>query len=187
MSGWIHETGWAPGFNDPTLLGWATTAGYLFAVALGFILMARAKKNASPISRFWSVFSVVFLLLGLNKQLDLQTLLLKTASEIASSLGFYEMRHLIRVGFVTLAGIFVLAGFLWLFAKRRVFLPRDPFLWIAIGLVFVFVLIRTSAFDGILRLTGLGLERNRGAHHLELAGVICLNAALLRHFRRGGS
>ena len=187
MLRWIRETGWSPGFNDPTILGWATTAGYLLAAALGFIFVAAAWRKRSPLSRFWLVFAAVLLFLGLNKQLDLQTLLLKTGSRVASGLGFYEQRNLIRVGFVAVVGIAILAGGVWLLAKRRIDLPRDPLLWLAIGLVAFFVVVRTSALDGILRATGLGLEKNPAAHLLELAGVACLNAALLRFFRRGRS
>jgi hypothetical protein len=179
MLSWIRGTGWTFGFNDPTLLGWIMTAAYFLAAALGFHLWQRARREGSPLSRFWLVLAIALLFLGFNKQLDLQTLLLKSASRIARALGWYGQKDLIRAGSVAVAGTAILAAGVWLFARKRAYLPRNPLLWSAIAVVLFFVVIRTSALDGVFRATGIRLDRNRPAHILEFLGVFGLNAALL--------
>jgi hypothetical protein len=186
MLNWIRETGWSFGFNDPTLLGWIMTAAYFLAAALGFHLWQRARREGSPLLRFWQVLAIAVLFLGFNKQLDLQTLFLKSASRIAQASGWYGQKELVRIASVAAAGAAVLAAGIWLFARKRAHLPRDPLLWAAIALVLFFVFVRTSALDGIFRAIGIPLDRNLPAHFLEFVGVFSLAAALLREAGRGG-
>lgn len=183
MLKWIYETGWSFGFNDPTLLGWITTAGYLLAAALSLRAMRIGKQKGANFARFWLILAAVLLLLGLNKQLDLQTLLQKTGSRIALESGWYEQRNLVRYGFVAVVAMGFLASGIWLFAKKRISLPRNPLLWLSIALILLFVFIRTSALDGVFRATGLRLDRDTPAHLLEFVGVLCLNGALIRKSR----
>lgn len=184
MPGWIRETGWSFGFNDPTLLGWIMTAAYFLAAALGFHLWQRTRREGSPLSRFWLVLAVALLFLGFNKQLDLQTLLLKSVSRIAQTTGWYGQKELVRIASVAAAGAAVMASGIWLFVRKPAYLPRDPLLWAAIALVLFFVFVRTSALDGVFRAIGIPLDRNLPAHFLEFVGVFGLNAALLREAAR---
>ena len=84
MLSWIRGTGWTLGFNDPSLPGWITTAGYFLAAAIGLHLARKARREGSLHRQFWFVLSAALVVLGLNKQLDLQTLVLKAGSRIAS-------------------------------------------------------------------------------------------------------
>jgi hypothetical protein len=183
MLKWIHETGWSLGFNDSTLLAWITTAGYLLAAALSLRAMRIGKQKGTSFARFWLILATVLLLLGLNKQLDLQTLLQRTGSRIALESGWYEQRNLVRYGFVAVVAMGFLASGIWLFAKKRISLPRNPLLWMSIALILVFVFIRTSALDGVFRAIGLRLDPDGPAHLLEFVGVVCLNGALIRKSR----
>jgi len=183
MLKWIDETGWSLGFNDPTVLGWITTAGYLLATALSLRAMRIGKQKGASYARFWLILAAVLLLLGLNKQIDLQTLLQRTGSRIALESGWYEQRNLVRYGFVAVVAMGFLAGGFWLFATKHISLPLNPLLWLSIVLILVFVFIRASALDGVFRVIGIRLGRDTPAHLLEFIGVLCLNGALIRKSR----
>jgi len=183
MLKWIHETGWSLGFNDPSVLGWITTAGYLLATALSLRAMRIGKQKGASYARFWLILAAVLLLLGLNKQLDLQTLVQKTGSRIAIEYGWYEQRNLVRYGFIVVAAMGLLAGGFWLIATKRIALPRNPLLWLSIALILVFVGIRASALDWIFQAIGHRLDRDTATHLLELFGLLCLVGALIRKSR----
>jgi hypothetical protein len=61
--------------------------------------------------RFWCIVAATLFLLGINKQLDLQTLLWHTGRAVAKSQGWYEHRRLVQYAFlgcIATLGILVL-------------------------------------------------------------------------------
>src|SRR5256885_2005164 len=86
---------WTPGIGDPTLAGWLTVALYLVGAVLCWRLARQAGlENAvrSRERRTWRAISVLFLALGINKQLDLQTALTEAGRVLAHYQGGYEHR-----------------------------------------------------------------------------------------------
>src|SRR5947208_14886073 len=99
---------WTPGIGDPTLAGWLTVALYLVAAVLCWRLARQAGlKNAvrSRERRTWRAISVLFLALGINKQLDLQTALTEAGRVLAHYQGWYEQRQLVQLAFITLVAV----------------------------------------------------------------------------------
>ena len=89
------EFNWSPGIGDPTVVGWLTVALYLLAaLASYFVLIELGASAAEQQERFvWRVFLLLFLLLGINKQLDLQSALTETGRYIARQQGWYDHRQ----------------------------------------------------------------------------------------------
>ena len=91
---------WHFGIGDPTPIGWFTVFAYLAAtLACGRVWLAdrRAVRRGSPGSPiFWMVLTVLLLLLGINKQLDLQTLLNDVGRRMAKAEGWYDVRRSTR-------------------------------------------------------------------------------------------
>ena len=85
----MRDGRWRPGIGDPTFLGWVTVAAY-FAAALAcgraWRLDRRARlagdRSSSP--TFWLILSLLLAFLGINKQLDLQSLLTHLALDRAA-------------------------------------------------------------------------------------------------------
>ena len=186
LVGEVVQGRWRPGIGDPTVLGWVTVAAYLLA-AVGSMLAAwrepmpdgNRRPGARP-SRFWLFLAVMLLALGINKQLDLQSLLTQIGRDAVAARGLYSERRELQVAFiaaVVLACVAALAGFLW--AARRTLARR----WPAIaGMVFIlgFVVIRAASFHHVDAFLAARLGGLRWNWILELGGIAFVAAGALR-------
>jgi hypothetical protein len=154
---------WMLLLGDNYFWGWAITVAY----AVAFILAGRRflllKGTEQPkIRAFWLLISVVLLLLGINKQLDFQTLFFLVAQKLDAILqrwglslgaghgygrrlrnGFLiELAMLLSVFVGTIAGtIIVIKAFWGNFAK----MSREA---IGLGLLILFTFLRTLSIYG---------------------------------------
>jgi hypothetical protein len=166
---------WRPGIGDPTPAGWATVAAYLLAA----LCCVRAARAGRPGRVFWSVLGVLLLALGINKQLDLQSLVTVVGRRLARAQGWYARRRPVQLGFVALAGAAALAGLILLGQRARRW-PAARRLAV-VGLVYLagFVVIRAASFhhvDRVLKVPVAGTTTNA---FLELGGILCIGVAAL--------
>ena len=178
---------WTPGIGDPTALGWATTFGYLGAAVRAFRTGLTGRRASPPGQRefpAWFIIGAALLLLGLNKQLDLQDLLRQAGRELALAQGWYAQRRIVQFGFVALLGVVVLAGAAVVAAKWRNRLPGDPLVWTGILLVGGYVVLRTLTFEHVTETAGLRLGDYAFARVAELAGAVCIGWAAFRAGKR---
>ena len=118
-------------------------------------------------------------MLGINKQLDLQTLLNDVARRVAKFEGWYDQRRVYQIAFmaaVAAAGMLVLGVFSWLARKRW---KRNFVALLGTVFLYVFVLIRASSFhhvDVVLRMRFEGWSWN---WILELGGIIVVGLGAL--------
>ncbi len=140
---------WQPGIGDPTLVGWISVVAY-FAAAL---LSLRAQRSSGParVRAYWLTLAVVLALLGVNKQLDLQSWLTQSGRDLARAQGWMESRRAVQVLF--LAGLSAVC----LAASGGV-------LWWLRG---VLARVRTSVI-GFALLLGWVVARAASFHHLDL-------------------
>lgn len=182
---------WRPGIGDPTVFGWLTVGGYLIAFLLCWRVVAVERKlstrgqGSRPVA-FWCVLAAMLLLLGINKQLDLQTFFTQEARRLAKLYDWYDHKEALARWFIaTLAtGGIVLIGVLsWMCRRAR----RGT--WLAlVGTTFlvVFVTLRACSFHHVDRLLGLRLGAVNLNVTLELGGVALVALAAwvrLRHSR----
>jgi uncharacterized membrane protein YbhN (UPF0104 family) len=119
----------------------------------------------------WRAISVMFIGLGINKQLDLQSALTELGRVIAFQQGWYGERQTVQVWFIIgVAVICALIAITFLFFARRAPAPT----WLALigtTTVLAFVLIRAASFHHIDKFIGdriLGLKWN---WVLEMGGI----------------
>lgn len=179
----IDHGEWHPGIGDPTVMGWTITIAYFVAVALCAVATRRAMRGAesptegSSPTFFWGGLTVLFLLLGINKQLDLQTWLWLTGRAMAHEEGWYGERKGVQVVFiagVAIVGLLMLLIFFWL--SRKAVLHHMLGLT---GAVFVtsFVVIRAASFHHVDVLLGMRLGGIKMSAILELPGILCVIAS----------
>jgi hypothetical protein len=175
---------WRLGLNDPSFIGLLTTVLYFLAAALCFKCGTNQKQRAESRNQKsdngreqfkWLVIAVVLLFLGLNIQLDLQTLLIQAGRHVAIADGWYdERRTLQKIFFIVLAvvipGAILMAG--W---KSRSFLKRHVLVLPGCILLAAFVLIRAATFDHVGGATG-NLSKS-SLTSIELLGIVCFIAA----------
>jgi hypothetical protein len=182
----IAEGRWRPGIGDPTVLGWVTVAAYLVA-ALGCALAAwreplldgTRRPRARP-SRFWLALAVLMLALGINKQLDLQSLATQIGRDLIQAWGLYSERRELQFGFILVVASIcagALAAFFW--AARSTLKTR----WPAIaGMLFIlgFVVIRAASFHHIDAFLAARLGGVKWNWILELGGIAVVGVAAFR-------
>lgn len=159
--------GWSPGIGDPSLLGWLTVVGYFMAS----FLCIRAARGDARSANLWRALALALAVLGINKQLDLQSLLTAVGRELARTGGWYDQRRQIQRIFVLALGILaiVLAAVAPVLLKGRSGQIRAAFAGFV--LLVAFVGIRAASFhhvDRFLKATVLGARFN---WILELGGI----------------
>lgn len=182
---WVGR--WAPGIGDPSLGGWLTVACYLLgawacreaARAAGRCSMPRRER------RFWMLLALLLLLLGANKQLDLQSALTEFGRLLARAHGWYGQRALVQLWFIVAAGVaaMALAGAV-LYLLRRAPKPTQLAIMGA-GALLGFVLIRAASFHHMDRFVGSMLLGLRANWLLEIGGILLVAAGAL--WRRDAS
>ena len=166
---------WSPGLGDNNLMGWLTVVVYLLAgLAAGRV--ARRLTAVDPVTRrerrFWVIAAGLLLLLAINKQLDLQSLLTMVARCHAQLSGWYDVRRGVQEAFIYLvaAGAVVTMGLMTLLLRG--ILGRVWLALVGLGFVCAFVVIRAASFhhvDVFLGSTAAGMKLN---WLLELPGPI---------------
>jgi hypothetical protein len=172
--------GWSIGFNDDTPIGWTITAAYAATCVASALAIRR-----DPRPRFWVATTLAILLLGVNKQLDLQTPFLHAGHVMLSAAGLWERRRIFRA----LLELIVLAvGVGFVVATRRLLRGawRDylaPLAGLA-GLA-AFVAMRAAAFNHMGdRHGGRILYSSTIAAVLELGSVLLVLAGAVRVLSR---
>jgi hypothetical protein len=169
---------WHPGIGDPSIGGWATVAAY-FACAVLCVRACR-RTDIPRIRWFWISAVVALVLLGINKQLDLQTWFTELGRRAAVAGGWYEQRAIVQQAFIALVGILGAGALLIASALLRAHLAQ---VWLALvggGFLAAFVLIRAMSFHHVDRLLGAtfaGLPLN---WLLELGGILAVALAALQ-------
>lgn len=172
---------WHPGIGDPTLVGWVTVAAY--AIAAVICVMCHRNEVEAAQRRFWTGMAVVMLLLGINKQLDLQTWFTQLGRDFALEQGWYARRRAVQVLFIVWLFLLAVVGWGWLRVRLHVL---DKYAkWAAFGLLLltVFVIVRATSFHHVDRLIGIRFDNVSVNAALELSGVCLVSFAAFFRLR----
>lgn len=178
----VFQNGFIAG--DPTILGWTTFAFYL-VVAFLCLRNKTRKREASdsrPANRAWGWHALSYSLLGLNKQLDLQTSINAFGRQLTGAIGWYEHRRELQTAFCV--AVLFLTGVYLLRNVKGVnrFMRDKPLLAIGDALVAAYLLIRTISIEHAdERLIGIDLENTPGLWLLEVGGLAVFTSGLIRN------
>jgi hypothetical protein len=183
---------WSPGIGDPTVVGWLTVVLYL-STSLSCWISARkigsqGVRGSIKERRAWQSISALFLALGINKQLDLQTALTEAGRVLAQAQGWYAQRAVVQLDFIIFVAVTCLiAAIVMVILVRQSPIPTW-FALIGTTMVLCFVLIRAASFHHVDRFIGskiLGLNWN---WVLEISGIgLVLIASQWRQARLASS
>jgi hypothetical protein len=177
---------WRPGIGDPTVLGWVTVAAYfLTAVGCGVAACCEpmpdgTRRPRTRPSRFWLALTILMVALGINKQLDLQSLATQIGRDVIKTWGLYSERRELQFGFIVAVALVcagALVSFLW--AARRTLKRRWPAI---VGMLFIlgFVVIRAASFHNVDAFLAARLGGLKWNWILELGGIGIVAGAALR-------
>lgn len=144
---------WAFRANDNDGMGWAITVAYLVVAILCFICSRRigALPGNTPLRQrglWWSVGTVV-LLLGVNKQLDLQTPLRDLGRALAEAKGWYQYRRMVQTWFVVALGGMAVGTLVVAAIKMRRTWRHHGLLYVGMVILAGFVVMRAASFHHV--------------------------------------
>ena len=176
----MPQFNWTPGIGDPSIRGWVTVVLYLACAFVCWRTAHKLSKQASNCTqeiRIWWCVSVLFMVLGVNKQLDLQTALTELGRIIAQHQGWYEHRQTVQLVFIVFIALTsALSAIMLIGWARNSTLPTWTAL-IGTTMVVGFVLARAASFyhvDTFVDIRVLGWRWNWIA---EIGGIVLVLVA----------
>lgn len=182
---------WTPGIGDPTVMGWVTVAMYVLVAMCCFLVREIDPDDGSDTSlnqftsyrKFWWVLAAFLILMGLNKQLDLQSLFTQLGRDFAKSAGWYENRRLVQTTFIIAIGVLgcAVGGYLvyrFRHACQTIKIALSGFI-----LLLAFVVMRAASFHNFDRLIGYELGGIRFNWIMEIGALLIVATATLRYRR----
>lgn len=163
-------------FHDPSGLAWFIVAAYFAGALAAFAASRSAFTNEA---RFWLGVSLLLMLLGLNKELDLQSLLTESGRTMARSIGLYEQRRLLQGVFLLLLASAAVFAILRL--TRMLHGSSAPAKTAAVGIAILlaFILLRAASFHHIDDWVTMDVHGLRSGWWLELAGITVIGLSAL--------
>ena len=163
-------------------MGWVTVACYVAVTGLaGWAWMSRRAAsdrvlgnaieahNQRMMSRFWFFCTVLLAVLGVNKQLDLQSWFTQVLRDISVRGNWYDDRRTYQVKFVIAMFVGGVSGTLLIAYWLRHIFRRAAVAIAGVGMLVCFVVIRAASYHYVDRLLQLGRVRVNWV--LEIGGI----------------
>jgi len=175
----LNNGHWREHAGDYTPIGWFVTGLYLLGAGICMICIIKSRQHSPTCTRFWWMCVLALLLLGINKQLDLQMLLADLGRTYAKSRAWYTMRKPVQIQAVSI----VLALCLGLVEIILFKLRQQPKItWLALfgltilALYFGLRMVSLHHVDKLIMGSYGGLAMGS---LIEVAGILCINASAL--------
>lgn len=171
---------WLKSAGDPTPQAWLITVGYF--VAMGLCLRAAhvSRRNAGADAGVWRMLAGVLGLFGLNKQLDLQTLLITVGRAGLSAEGWYGERRLLQKLFVAVLLLVAVGVMTWAAVRHGAFWRVHWLMSLGMALVLGFALLRAAEINHVEPDQPAAPFGPRWRWLIEAAGVILCSCGALR-------
>ena len=168
---------WSLSFHDNFFLGWLITGSYvacaIIAAVFATYLNQMEEKKAF---HFWLLISVIMMALGVNKQLDFQTLLTEVGRQIANVQDWYDLRRAVQFMFIMVLSAVSIAAFLWFSISFRALLRRFALAFCGLSFVLSYVIMRAATFHHFDEVIQYDFDGIKMKCMLELAGIYMIIA-----------
>ncbi len=169
--------GWRPTIGDPSFMGWFTVGSY-FACAILYFIIAHASRKLDRGSFFlWCMITLLMVMLGINKQLDLQTLLTEMGRQVAKAQGWMDQRRIVQFWFIVVLGILIMTAFLLFIVIMRNLFRQHMLVFIGLFFLLSFIMIRATSFHHFDEMLGFNVYSVRMNWLLELTGIYSIVVA----------
>jgi hypothetical protein len=161
--------------ETPTLLEWVTSAGYLIAAVLCFRAgraAQRSLRRSEPFSPFFLIAALA-VVLGINKEFEVQTLMIRIGRTLATSEGWYEWRRMVQKIFVLatlIIGLTILGRFVY---QHIEFFKAHLGLACGVAAICLYCFLRWADINYI-ELFGSGRTGSESVWPIEISGVALL-------------
>lgn len=169
-------TTWHPQLDNPNFLGWTVVAAYgLAGIACAWVAL-RAGRIDPEGSRIWWFMSAVLLFLGINKQLNLQTLMIIMGRRAAYAGGWYQRRRLVQAIFSVIFALLGISFLAYFSARGKRFIEKHRPAFAGVIVLLFFVVLRASTINHAHKLIGVELRDEQWGWMLEICGsflILC--------------
>lgn len=173
---------WSPGIGDPSLIGWVTFGLYFIValICLKSALVSSTEKHsttlysAKPLKTFWLVLTFLLIFLGINKQLDLQTLLTQIGRNISLYQGWYEYRRPVQFIFILTIGLLGVTTLAFLIKTYRDTCSSIKIALTGCVILYVFIIIRASSFHHMDIFSDFKFITIKINSLLEIGGIVII-------------
>ena len=182
--------GWHPHWDNPDWRGWTVVAAYVAAAALcAWAALAQGKMGTEErhCSAIWLLLALGLLFLGINKQLDLQTLLIDLGRRTVQASGWIDERRRVQLAVCALLALAMLAAFCFVPARFRDFFARNRRALAGVTVLLIFILIRTASINHVFEWMNIRSDDKKWTWILEVGGSGCLALAAATAGRQTGS
>jgi hypothetical protein len=170
-----------PRNRRPQFMGWFTAVSCLVcAVVAAFFATYLNQMEESRDGRFWLMITVLMLFLGVNKQLDLQSLFAEVGRQISLAQGWYPNRRIVQFSFITVFTTALIGVFLWFTKRHRDLFSRYRFASFGLAFLIGFIVIRASAFHHVDEVIQYDLHGIKMNWVLALTGILLILAEGLK-------
>jgi len=173
---------WHPTIGDPSFMGWFTVGSYFGCAILGAIMVFVNRKRDREFLLFWSTISLLMILLGINKQLDLQSLFTEVGRQIARAQGWIDYRRTVQFWFIVVFGTTVMGAFLLFVIMMKDLFRRFTLAFSGLFFLLGFIIIRASSFHHFDEILGFRVFELKMNWVLELAGIYLIFLAEFKEF-----
>ena len=183
MSVWSFEYlmgRWRPTIGDPSFMGWFTVGSYFACAILSFILTLTNQQADRRYFLFWSMIGLLMVILGINKQLDLQSLFTEVGRQVARAQGWMDQRRIVQFWFIVAFGTTAIAAFLSFARIRRDLFRRFMLAFTGLFFLLSFIIIRATGFHHFDEMLGFRLFGAKMNWVLELTGIYLIIGAGLK-------
>lgn len=156
-------------------IAWLTVLAYALAAVLSF--SASRAANDERQRGFWLGAALMLVLLGLNKQLDAQTLMVDLLRASAREHGWYAQRRLLQGLFLLALGTASAAAAIAVAALLRGTAAATRVGSAGMMLLLIYVLVRAASFHHLDVWARIDVGGLRSGWLLELAGIVVVAAA----------
>jgi hypothetical protein len=181
---------WRLGIGDPNFMGWLITMAYLITSMFCGIYAWRIDR-ISPVNRtcyhraFWLSLAVIMLIMGINKQLDLQCLFIAVVKKIALTQGWYSQRRIFQMLFVAFVAVFGMIVLIWVGWKLKRLWRQYGLALFGILLLIIFVFVRATPVQYVAKSPGWRPVMRMINSVLELTSIGLIGIAALMGIIRG--
>lgn len=172
---------WLSRSGDTTFWSWMITALYVLVIILAFRYLKKIRSDRDY-HMLWLAISIFLLAMGINKQLDIQTLFLMSGRYTFFKLGLWRYgRTAIKILALLIFGGTAFA-ILWVFIRTRPVLHRAKSAVAGVLILIFFALIRAGSMLGIRDILIIQYIIWH-IHALELLGLLLILLSLAMNFR----
>ena len=162
---------WHPTIGDPTFMGWFTVGSYFGCAIFGAMVVFVNRKRDRGFLFFWSTTTLLMILLGINKQLDVQSLLTEVGRQIARAQGWMDSRRIVQFWFIVAFGTAAIAIFTLFVIMMRGLFRRFALAFAGLFFLLSFIIIRACSFHHFDEMLGFRFFEFKMNWLLELTGI----------------